>query len=147
MTIDYVVGFAFSELNTKVLLIRKNRPLWQKGKLNGIGGHIEKGEQPVVSMIREFKEETTIETKIGDWYLFSILRSGDYQVFFFWSILKISYTEPLVQPTDEKIGWYGIDELIKGFYSCIPNLKWLIPMAINMRSREETCRYFNIIEE
>ena len=34
---DYVVGFMF-DLNYKdVVLIRKNRPVWQQNKLNGVG--------------------------------------------------------------------------------------------------------------
>ena len=40
----YVVGFAFSADMSRVLLIRKNRPLWMAGKLNGIGGRAEHGE-------------------------------------------------------------------------------------------------------
>lgn len=33
----YVVGFAFDLTLTMVALIRKNRPEWQMGLLNGIG--------------------------------------------------------------------------------------------------------------
>ena len=38
-----VVGFAFTEDRRSVILIRKNRPEWQAGRLNGVGGHIEPG--------------------------------------------------------------------------------------------------------
>ena len=34
----YVVGFMFSPDKQFVALIRKNRPEWQAGKLNGIAG-------------------------------------------------------------------------------------------------------------
>jgi 8-oxo-dGTP pyrophosphatase MutT (NUDIX family) len=54
----YVVGFLFSQDESKVLLVWKNRPAWQNGKLNGIGGKIEAGETPLQAMEREFKEET-----------------------------------------------------------------------------------------
>lgn len=54
----YVLGFLFSEDGSRVLLIWKNRPAWQAGKLNGIGGKIEDGEQPLDAMKREFVEET-----------------------------------------------------------------------------------------
>jgi hypothetical protein len=33
-----VAGFLFRNNDTEVALIRKNKPDWQKGKLNGIGG-------------------------------------------------------------------------------------------------------------
>ena len=51
----YVVGFLFQ--GDKVALIQKNRPAWQKGKLNGIGGHIEENETPLSTVDREFFEE------------------------------------------------------------------------------------------
>jgi hypothetical protein len=38
--VEYVVGFAF-DTDGRVALIRKNRPEWQAGRLNGIGGHVE----------------------------------------------------------------------------------------------------------
>ena len=40
----YTVGFAFSLDRQFVALIRKMRPRWQQGKLNGIGGHMNDDE-------------------------------------------------------------------------------------------------------
>ena len=39
----YVAGFLVSDDRYYVALIRKKRPAWQEGRLNGIGGHIEGG--------------------------------------------------------------------------------------------------------
>lgn len=50
--IHYVVGFMFSSDKTLVTLIRKNRPKWMNGKLNGVGGKIEIGETPLQAMVR-----------------------------------------------------------------------------------------------
>ncbi len=36
----YVVGFCFNGDMSKVVLIQKNRPAWQVGKLNGVGGMV-----------------------------------------------------------------------------------------------------------
>lgn len=55
---NYVVGFMFNPELTHVVLIRKEWPDWQKGKLNGVGGKIEEGELPYNAMVREFYEET-----------------------------------------------------------------------------------------
>ena len=41
-----------------LVMIRKNRPDWQAGKLNMPGGHIEENETPVVAAARELFEET-----------------------------------------------------------------------------------------
>jgi 8-oxo-dGTP diphosphatase len=57
---SYVVGFMFNPAENAVLLIRKRRPLWQEGKLNGIGGRIEEGETPEGAMRRECVEEVGI---------------------------------------------------------------------------------------
>lgn len=54
----FVLGFCFDIGYHNVLLIEKNRPPWQAGKLNGIGGKIEEGESPSGAMVREFQEET-----------------------------------------------------------------------------------------
>lgn len=50
---QYVLGFLFNENLTKVVLVRKKRPEWQCGLLNGVGGKIEDGEPPLDAMVRE----------------------------------------------------------------------------------------------
>ena len=37
---EYVCGLLFSVDRTRVLLIRKRRPAWQAGRLNGVGGKV-----------------------------------------------------------------------------------------------------------
>lgn len=76
----YCLGFAFDDVG-RVVLIRKNKPEWQAGRWNGVGGLIESGETPQVAMAREFEEETGVKvapalwTKIGamignaEWYV------------------------------------------------------------------------------
>ncbi len=54
----YCLGFAFDESCNNVLLIRKNKPEWQRGLLNGVGGHVEEAESQAAAMVREAKEET-----------------------------------------------------------------------------------------
>lgn len=49
----YVAGFMFNEDRTRVALIEKQKPDWQRGKLNGIGGKIEDDESPVEAMTSE----------------------------------------------------------------------------------------------
>ena len=50
MTIKYVVGFAFNKEKTKVLLIKKTKPDWQAGQLNGIGGKIESYDKTHINL-------------------------------------------------------------------------------------------------
>ena len=78
----YVLGFAFNLLGTRVVLIEKNRPAFQKGYLNGIGG-ITKYEALQDAMVREFKEETGLETETGAWQRKIVMKkaSADIHVF------------------------------------------------------------------
>ena len=57
---QYVVIYpktANSRPGEKVLLVKKDRPAWQSGRLNLVGGKIEAGETPEQAALRELKEE------------------------------------------------------------------------------------------
>ena len=87
----YVVGFAFNKVGDQVVLIKKNRPAWQSGLLNGIGGHIEETDKTALdAMIREFEEETSVLTSPKDWNTLCSLSntiSQKWVVFFFIPLL------------------------------------------------------------
>ena len=44
---EYVLAFIFDTKLNQILLIKKNRPDYQAGLLNGIGGKIEPNETPI----------------------------------------------------------------------------------------------------
>lgn len=67
---NYVLGLIFNKNKTEIALIRKDRPIFQKGLLNGIGGKIENNETEINAMIRECEEETTLVTVENDWIPF-----------------------------------------------------------------------------
>jgi 8-oxo-dGTP diphosphatase len=72
----YVLGFLFSHDLREVLLIRKNRPEWQAGKMNGIGGKIEVDDiDKQKAMTREFHEEAGLW--IEEWRLFASMYGAD----------------------------------------------------------------------
>lgn len=120
----------FSPDKTRVALIKKNRPAWQAGKLNGIGGHVEEGETSLETMVREFREETGVETDPASWDFFLTLTdpSGSFAVDFFWSVGDLS---KLRTTTDEEVGIYRVSEVNEK--NAVPNITWLIPLAQVMR--------------
>jgi 8-oxo-dGTP diphosphatase len=123
---EYVAGFLFD--GDRVALVVKNRPEWQKGKMNGIGGHIEPGETPEQAMAREFVEETGYERPEPlDWMRFAELSGSDYKVYFFY---EYGDHRLLHQPTDETVVSVDIGDL--NFANSIPSLTWLIPLALSM---------------
>lgn len=67
-------------LQDNVLLIEKQRPEWQKGRLNGVGGKIEPGEADSSAMIREFAEETGLMTYGFQWKHVCTMTFEDSQV-------------------------------------------------------------------
>lgn len=116
----YVIGFLFNSKDS-VLLIRKNRPEWQKGKLNGIGGHVEKGESYLQAMRREFFEEAGVD--IPDWQEFCQMHFPEAIV----ACFKATGDYKPIQKTDEEL--YSVIKTSLP-YNVIPNLRWLIPMAM-----------------
>mgnify|MGYP001610855211 CR=1 FL=1 len=54
----YCLGYVLNDEATEVVVVKKLKPAFQKGKLNGIGGKVEDGETSIFAMEREFQEET-----------------------------------------------------------------------------------------
>jgi 8-oxo-dGTP diphosphatase len=142
----YVVGFMLDSTLTKVVLIRKNRPEWQKGKLNGVGGKVEENESPWDAIHREFFEETGVVTT--GWRLFSVYNGGDlgvpgslYEIYFYWMIGDV--TKPKTN-TDEEVVVVDVSSLADRT-DAIPNLRWLVQMARSFSFSEKT-RYWDIQE-
>lgn len=122
----YVVGFAFND--NHVLLIEKKRPSWQRGLYNGLGGHIEEGETPIASMVREFEEECGIITKQSDWEQFAIMKGEDWICYCFRSRNMFDLSEAK-QTTDEShkiINAYSLEN-----YQTISNIPALVGFAMD----------------
>lgn len=125
---EYTAGFMFSEDHKQVALIIKNRPEWQAGLANGIGGHMELRESPFNCMVREFKEETgVLHIKWAPFITLCVV--GEFPeakgaiVHFFQTTGDL---EALKTTTDEHVVICQVDLLP---HNIVPNLKWLIPLA------------------
>jgi len=60
----FVVIYAYDpSYPDKVLLVQKDRPAWQKGCLNLLGGKVEPGESELETALRELKEESGLTVK------------------------------------------------------------------------------------
>ena len=123
---QYVVGFMFSEDRKSVVLIRKNKPEWQAGKLNGVGGKIEPGEIPGDAMMREFIEEAmAIYTA---WHHFLTISYKEAVVYFYRAFDDECFqcAETGESEVIEKISLdaWPSDEVI-------PNLNWIVNLALD----------------
>lgn len=125
----YVCGFLFSSDRKRVLLIRKNKPTWQIGRLNGVGGKVEEGETPLEAMRREFHEEAGLLRE--DWSEVAVLQGGIIEaqriVYFF---RAFGGPDQARQMTNEKLVIRTIDIVVDD-PTLIPNLKVLLPLALD----------------
>lgn len=125
---EYVCGFMFDESLKHVALVKKNRPKWQEGLLNGIGGHVEKSDESFhFAMAREFREETGVYTEPLQWKAFAEVTGDGWRVNFFSMISDKMFD--IKSMTDEETLVESIS-IIMGSGRVIPNLNWLIPMAV-----------------
>lgn len=121
----YVVIFVF-DAHDHVLLISKNRPDWQAGRLNGVGGHMEGNETPAQAMSRELREETGIDIDPTNVVVYAILNSDKNLVYFGYAYSRTTTLHPQAL-TDEVPVLLPISSL--DHHAVLNNLHWLIPMA------------------
>ena len=121
----------FNDSMSQVALIRKQKPKWQAGLLNGVGGKIEDGETGVDAMRREFFEETGAHTLRVDWYHFCNMHGknsdgSEFYIEFFYAFGKL---DSLQSQEEEKIELHAVNPVLSGVELTIGNLRWLIAMA------------------
>ena len=125
----YVLGFAFNQDLSKVVLIEKKRPDWQKDRLNGIGGKLEKQEHPWDGMVRKFLDETGIETIPKQWRKvaqISNISYSEYVVMVFATTVEFSQLQVM---TDERVLIYELSTLPAMTNHLVSDVSWLVPRA------------------
>jgi 8-oxo-dGTP diphosphatase len=126
----YCTGFAFDLAQNNVLLINKNKPDWQKGHLNGVGGKVEDGEEFPDAMAREFQEEAGIWVPPTRWHNTAIIyKPNDYTCYFYRCFLTYEESSQVMSMTDEALQWVPKTKLP---LNVIYNLNWLIPMSLDL---------------
>lgn len=156
-TILYVAGFLFDEAHEHVVLLEKQKPLWMKGKLNGVGGKIEDGETPLQAMEREFEEETSFNSRVTGgyfWHEFCELKAYNGApdlrcvVHFYRAFAPIEALRSCRQMETEPVNVYRLATLPWPQHlspsTVMNNLPWLITMALGIDS--ERVDKFEVIE-
>lgn len=124
--INYVVGFAFSRDKKHVVLMEKQKPEWQKGKLNGVGGKIKESENPDDAMVREFKEEADVTFIDANWQQYALLKFPTANLFCYRIFSDDIFTCKTVEA--EEVTVIKVKTALAS-KTIIPNLKILLPMA------------------
>lgn len=123
--IHYVLGFAIWQGN--VLLIRKNRPDWQAGLYNGVGGKANVNEAWFQAMRREFLEETGIQTCLDDWTYRGTMTVGSIATVHIFSSKRIDITK-YRNTTDEELSVVDMELVLS--YKTLPSIKYLWPLIL-----------------
>ena len=172
--ISYVLGFVFDWGYHHVLLIEKKTPAWQAGRLNGLGGKIAGTEKPPEAMRRELCEETRgalggeVELKP-----FGRLRGEDYEVWLFWGRVagvgenrllrehcensttnSCEFADRALPTLPSRLAGIETPEgttlvaLVSDLshWPVLPNLRYLVPMAMNHARGLDSARFFEIAE-
>lgn len=122
----YVVGFCFNVTGELVVLLEKKKPAWQAGLLNGPGGKVEFAETDRQAMSREFYEETGVRISSAEWSKFAeITLPGACVLFYTARLFDLQAIKTL---ESEEVGVYQVKDLPA---NVIPNLRWLIPLALH----------------
>ena len=146
----YVLGFVFDAGYHHVLLIVKNRPEWMMGKLNGLGGKIAAGESPRQAMERELGEETAGQLGPVDLVPFGRLRGDQdgkrWEVWLFYAYVREEFS-PRLSGIDVGEGTtFVADRADLPNWPALPNLRYLVPMAVNHARGVDRAAFFEIIE-
>jgi 8-oxo-dGTP diphosphatase len=134
---NYVLGFMIDTERNEILLIKKNRPAFQAGKLNGIGGKIEGDEKPIQAIIREVEEETGLISSELEWLNFGHMELPDGGKVYLFRTFR-SDLENAKSMTDEEvmvkeINYNELKSLV------MPNLIWLIDSSL-----DDTLAFINV---
>lgn len=127
-TPHYVLGFMFSPCLNEVLFVRKQKPAWQAGFMNGPGGKIEPGEKPTHAMVREFQEETGIATSLHDWTHYAEVSGPEFRVECFFAKGDVRQASSTTSEPVCVVRTKDIHPLQKWG---IQNLAWLVSLALD----------------
>jgi len=129
---NYTLGFIFNKELNKVLLIQfPNKGKWNDGFINGVGGHIDKGETPLQCMMREAAEEADFYSTKDRWNYAGMYdgtnSSNPFKIYTFYC----QFEEHLIKAFNGEEGstnWYTIENIPK--LKTVSNLQWMVPFCI-----------------
>lgn len=129
---EYTIGALFRNDFTEVLLIEKQKPEWQKGKLNFPGGKVEHAEALQLCIAREFNEETGLSIPPDQWLGIGEINGHGYDCYFYTAVYDEKKHGSAATMETERVNWYKVNDLPA---NTISNLYWLIPFAINWHNQ------------
>ncbi|PKR84469.1 NUDIX hydrolase [Heyndrickxia camelliae] len=130
---EYKYTICFIKKGEQILMLNRVKSPWM-GIWNGVGGKIEKGEEPKESVLREILEETGISLKDVDYkgvvtWLVDGIRTGGMHAFVAEIPETFEYHTPV--STDEGIlAWKNISWILHPENLGLANVKYFLPQML-----------------
>ncbi len=118
----------FLKRDEHVLLMRGGAHKWFAGRYNGLGGHVEPGEDVYTAALREVQEEAGVRPEA------LTLRAVVHVVGFDPGVLLFVFcgtlsAEPVAASAEGTLEWVPLERL--DHYPLLPDLRWLLPRALD----------------
>lgn len=139
------------------MTIKKNRPAWQAGRKNGVGGKVEEVDWCLEeAMRREFQEETGVETEVAQWVNFgSHVRPGDfhldphsYSLHLYSTVLSTEQCQAVQLVTDEEPIWQALSMVpVEDHPHFVPGFGMYVAMALNHLGKQFVTQTIELAEQ
>jgi len=107
--------------------MHKNRPAWQDGLINGLGGKVEEVEDTFTTISREIEEESGLKIKESEWIKSGKVYSGTFTMDVFGCVYG-GGKEDAKTKEDEEIEWFSISALPP---NTVENIPWLVHITLD----------------
>ena len=124
-TKEYVLAFPITP-SSRVVLIEKQRPGWQKGKLNGLGGEVEAFETHRQAVRREVREECGVDHE--EWDYVGRMSGADWVVHVYTATSEAFYVAKTM--TDEVVALHPTGAIKLGYNNMVENLPALLSLVM-----------------
>jgi 8-oxo-dGTP diphosphatase len=121
---EYVLALLYTADAKQVVLMRRTRPAWQAGRVNGLGGAIVMGELPAEAARREVREECGVD--VVEWAEVLVWADAEYRMHVMRAVSDLARGARTVE--DQEVFLADVDALPE---NVIDNLRWLVPLALD----------------
>jgi 8-oxo-dGTP diphosphatase len=120
----FVLALLYSADRRQVVLMRRTKPAWQAGRVNGLGGRLMPGESAAAAARREVREECGVD--VAAWREVLVWEDAEYVM----HVLSAVSAEARAARTqeDQEVFLADVDALPP---NVIDNLRWLVPLALD----------------
>lgn len=121
---EFVLALLYTADQRRVVLMRRTRPAWQAGRVNGLGGALMAGELPHDGARREVREECGVD--VAEWTEVLVWEDAEYRMHVMRAVSELARGARTLE--DQEVFLADVDALPA---NVIDNLRWLVPLALD----------------